>query len=126
MRMTQQQFAGELGVSLASIQNYERGSAPSVTAINKMKTLAARKGLADLAIELDHGTYEALFEPRDGILSRPKIQLPAHGGKDLRDTLHQRLDELLAAGDHDAVIAIDAVLQALTNGRRVKKQGGRS
>lgn len=110
----QTKFATALGLSLATIQNYERGVSPSESAIVKMQTLAASYGLVDEGFALDHKP----FVVRKVIEPGHHVRAPNPRGNDLSDNLHDLLDRIMNAGNSSDIAALEAVLQALSQKRK--------
>ncbi|HEY3823039.1 MAG TPA: hypothetical protein VGL82_00695 [Bryobacteraceae bacterium] len=108
LRMSQQAFASELEISVGSVRAYEAGARLSDGALEKLKSLAARKMLPDYAIALDGRQ----FEVRQVFAPGGKVRLPRNPGeRDLGDDLHRLLDEVLESGNVEAVNAVESVLQ---------------
>jgi transcriptional regulator with XRE-family HTH domain len=107
----QTKLATELGMSIASIQNYERGMTPSAEAIRKMQTLAAAHGLEKIGFDLAPRAHSVakVFTPADR--SRPRLP-KVSSGKDLGDSMHETLDLIIESGDADLVGFIESGLQA--------------
>jgi transcriptional regulator with XRE-family HTH domain len=104
----QTKFATELGMSIASIQNYERGMSPSEHAIVKMQNLAASNGLEELGFALVPGNHSitTVFMP-----GSPRPRLPkSPRGKHLGDSLHETLDAIIENADAETVAAVAVVL----------------
>jgi transcriptional regulator with XRE-family HTH domain len=124
--LTQQQLAQELEMSIASIQSYERGSRPSQSAVDKLKTMAARAGLADIAIELGDRTFgvSKLFGP-----GTKRVRVPSATGVDMGDALHDALDQVLAGNDSDLIQMVESVLlvavKVAEQGPLPKKKGAK-
>jgi transcriptional regulator with XRE-family HTH domain len=108
LSMSQTQFAVEAGLSIASIQNYERGSQPSDEAIHKMQTLAAEHGLEEIAFSLRAKPFsiQKVFAP-----GGKHVRVPNAHGSELGHVLHEKIDIILAKGDGETV----ALLEGLVN-----------
>ncbi|HEX4311922.1 MAG TPA: helix-turn-helix transcriptional regulator [Acidobacteriaceae bacterium] len=124
LRMSQQQLATELGLSVASIRAYEAGQKVSEGSLEKLKSLAARKMLPDFAIELDGREFKvrAVYEPGK------KVRMPrVPAGEDLGDVMHRMLDEVIESGQPEIIVAVESVLQvcriALTSNNSASKTG---
>lgn len=109
----QTRFATALELSLATVQNYERGVSPSESSLIKMQTLAASHGLIDEGFGLDHKP----FVVRKVIEPGHHVRAPNPRGNSLADSLHDQLDRIINAGNPTDIAAIEAVLQALTQDR---------
>ncbi len=116
--LSQEKFARELGISTASVRAYEGGQRLSEAALEKLKSLAARHMLPDIAIDLD----QRPFSPRKVFEPGSRVRLPANPAcGDLRDMLHAALDEILDSGSADAIAAVDALLQFARNTATAEK-----
>lgn len=107
LRMSQQEFAHELGMSIGSVRSYEAGTNLSEGALEKLKSLAARKMLPDFALALDSRDFAVreVFDPGK------RVRLPrVPAGQDLGDVLHQMMDEVLESGNVEAIVALESVL----------------
>src|SRR6185312_8016496 len=110
--MSQQKFANELEMSVASVRAYESGQRISHATLEKLKSLAGRHMLPDIALDLDDRPYAPtkVFGPGQ------KPRLPRNpASTDMGDVLHAALDEILAAGHSDAIAAVEAVFQLARN-----------
>jgi len=113
LKMSQQQFATELGISVGSVRAYERGVHVSDASLEAMKSLAVRQGLADLAMEMGRGRFTVgkVIAPQDAGKS---IRLrKASYGRDMGDELHAAVDAILATGSPEAIGAMEVVLRSL-------------
>jgi transcriptional regulator with XRE-family HTH domain len=113
LKMSQQQFATELGISVGSIRAYERGVQVSDASLEAMKSLAVRRGLADLAMEMGHGRFAVgkVIAPKDAGKSI-RLRKASHGN-DMGDDLHAAVDAILAAGSPEAIGAMEYLLRTL-------------
>ena len=116
--MNQTRFAMELDMSIASIQNYERGSRPSDDAVRRMQTLAAERGLDELGISLATRPTYAVQK----IYSQGKrVRVPNPHGADLGDALHDQLDVILKRGDPEVIAVLEGVLHLFSR----RPEGGK-
>ncbi|HEU5022708.1 MAG TPA: helix-turn-helix domain-containing protein [Bryobacteraceae bacterium] len=113
LKMSQQQFATELGISVGSVRAYERGVQVSDASLEAMKSLAVRQGLGDLALEMTRGRFAVgkLIAPQDAGKS-VRLRKSSHG-RDLGDDLHAALDAILETGSPEAIGAIEFLLRTL-------------
>lgn len=113
----QTRFATELDLSIASIQNYERGSHPSEAAILRMQNLAAKHGLDALGFALAPRPFAIkVVAPGD---KTPRLR-GSPAGTQLDHRLHENLDRIIATGDAEAIAAVEALLAVL-----VRAAGGK-
>jgi transcriptional regulator with XRE-family HTH domain len=126
LKMSQQQFATELGISVGSVRAYERGVHVSDASLEAMKSLAVSQGLADLAMEMGRGRFTVgkVIAPHDAGKS---IRLrKASMGRDMGDDLHAAVDAILEAGTPEAIGAMEYLLrtlrdQAETSGKKTRR-----
>jgi transcriptional regulator with XRE-family HTH domain len=113
LKMSQQQFATELGISVGSVRAYERGVHVSEASLEAMKSLAVRQGLADLAMEMSRGRFAVgkVIAPQDAGKSL-RLRKASHG-RDMGDDLHAALDSILETGSPEAIGAIEFLLRTL-------------
>jgi transcriptional regulator with XRE-family HTH domain len=115
LKMSQQQFATDLGISVGSVRAYERGVQVSDASLEAMKSLAVRQGLADLAMEMDMGrgrfAVGKVIAPQDAGKSI-RLRKTSHG-RDLGDDLHGALDAILETGSPEAIGAVEFLLRTL-------------
>lgn len=110
--MTQQQFAVAASLSMASVQNYEKGLEPSHNTLMRLVNLALEHGLAELAVELQGGEVAVVREfPPKG--SRPRLP-ETPGSISLQDELHRAVDLVLQSGDPEAVGALESLLAEIS------------
>jgi transcriptional regulator with XRE-family HTH domain len=113
LKMSQQQFATELGISVGSVRAYEHGVNVSDASLEAMKSLAVRHGLADLAIEMGRGRFAVgkVIAPQD---AGKAIRLrKASHGHDIGDDLHAAVDAILESGSPEAIGAMEFLLRTL-------------
>src|SRR3569833_834795 len=112
-KMSQQQFATELGNTVGSVRAYERGVQVSDASLEAMKSLAVRRGLADLAMELGQGRFAVgkVIAPKDAGKSI-RLRKASHGN-DMGDDLHAAVDAILEAGSPEAIGAMEFLLHTL-------------
>ncbi|HXE64700.1 MAG TPA: helix-turn-helix domain-containing protein [Bryobacteraceae bacterium] len=113
LKMSQQQFATELGISVGSVRAYERGVHVSDASLEAMKSLAVRQGLADLAMEMGRGRFAVgkVIAPQD---AGKAIRLrKASHGRDMGDDLHAAVDTILESGSPEAIGAMEFLLRTL-------------
>jgi transcriptional regulator with XRE-family HTH domain len=126
--MNQVEFAKAIGRSYASVQGYEAGKRVPREVVEKMKTLAVKRGWPELALELSSEEWQVrrLFHPGELIISQARQALSgaAEGSRidlseqqrksardpDVREAYHRMLDFILDSG-HD--VAIEAVMRNL-------------
>jgi len=115
LKMSQQQFATELGISVGSVRAYERGVHVSDASLEAMKNLAVRQGLADLAMEIGHGRFTVgkVIAPKDAGKSI-RLRKVSHG-RDMGDELHAAVDAILETGSPEAIGAMEVLLRALAD-----------
>lgn len=116
--MNQADFAREVGKSMQSLQNYERGAKPPAEVVGKLYEIATAHHRIDLALALG-GDWKVrrVFEPGERIISaRPEAS------KAPVENWHQMLDEILNSGQADAA---DAVKSSLTVSRELVRQRAR-
>jgi transcriptional regulator with XRE-family HTH domain len=121
LKMSQQQFATELGISVGSVRAYERGVNVSDASLEAMKTLAASHGFGDLAIEMARGKFAIgkVIAPQD---SGKGIRLrKASHGRDMGDDLHAAVDVILSSGSADAIGAMEFLLRTLRDQAEKKR-----
>lgn len=113
LKISQQQFATELGISVGSVRAYERGVNVSDASLEAMKTLAVARGFADLAMEMSRGkfTIGKVIAPQEG--GRNIRLRKASHGRDMSDELHAAVDHILENGSPDAIAAMDFLLRTL-------------
>jgi transcriptional regulator with XRE-family HTH domain len=111
LKMSQQQFATELGISVGSVRAYERGVHVSDASLEAMKTLAAARGFADLAMEMAGRKFAVgkLITPADKGKS-VRLRNASHGA-DMNDELHAAVDAILNSGSPDAIGALEYFLR---------------
>ena len=111
--MSQQQFATELGISVGSVRAYERGVQVSDASLEAMKSLAVRRGLADLAMDMGQGRFAIgkVIAPKDAGKSI-RLRKSSHGN-DMGDDLHAAVDAILEAGSPEAIGAMEFLLHTL-------------
>jgi transcriptional regulator with XRE-family HTH domain len=113
LKMSQQQFATDLGISVGSVRAYERGVHVSDASLEAMKNLAVRHGLADLAMEMGHGRFAVgkVIAPKDAGKSI-RLRKVSHG-RDMGDELHAAVDVILETGSPEAIGAMEFLLRTL-------------
>ncbi len=113
LKMSQQQFATDLGISVGSVRAYERGVHVSDASLEAMKSLAVRRDRADLAMEMGQGRFTVgkVITPRDATKSI-RLRKASHG-RDMGDDLHAALDAILETGSPEAIGALEFLLGAL-------------
>lgn len=106
----QPDFGKLIGRSHQSVQAYEtHGDIPNEV-IDRLKTIAAEKGFAHLALELssDDWRVRTLLHPPQDFATRQAGPIPAEPA---RQQWHAYLDALLDAGDPDLISAIQLLLR---------------
>jgi hypothetical protein len=95
------------------VRAYERGVQVSDASLEAMKSLAVRKGLADLAMEMGRGRFAVgkVIAPQDGGKSI-RLRRASHG-RDMGDDLHAAVDAILETGSPEAIGAMEFLLRAL-------------
>jgi transcriptional regulator with XRE-family HTH domain len=78
--LTQHEFANTLGISYASVQNYEAGKAPSARIYNELIGLALDSKLAEIVMELEQDPY---FLPAS---SGPSVPVPETASESKKPT----------------------------------------
>jgi transcriptional regulator with XRE-family HTH domain len=113
LKMSQQQFATELGISVGSVRAYERGVNVSDASLEAMKSLAVQHGVADLAIEMGRGRFTVgkVIAPHDAGKSI-RLRKASHG-RDMSDDLHAAVDIILETGSPEAIGAMEYLLRTL-------------
>lgn len=119
-----------IGRSWQSIQNYEAGKRVPAEVVEKLKTIAAQHGLADLAVELSSEQWQVrrVFHPGEAIISQPR-QKAARGAVERseeskeRQSAHQMVDEIYSLGSPELIAAMYQNLTILANYIRLA-QGG--
>jgi hypothetical protein len=111
--MNQVELGSIVGKAYQTVRNYETGigNVPD-DVIAKLKTLAAEKGLAHLALELSSDDWKIrslVHPPQDFSHHQAKILEPALDAR--RQSQHALLDALLDSSNPDAVLAIDHLLR---------------
>jgi transcriptional regulator with XRE-family HTH domain len=126
LKMSQQQFATELGISVGSVRAYERGVHVSDASLEAMKSLAVRQGHADLAMEMGRGRFAVgkVIAPQDAGKSI-RLRKAPHG-RDMGDELHAAVDAILETGSPEAIGAMEVLLrtlrdQAEVTGKKTKR-----
>ncbi len=102
-----------IGRSWQSVQNYEAGKRVPPEVIDKLKTLAAQRGLADVALELSSEEWQVrrVFQPGEKLISQAhprgaasrRSREPAHSSD--RFAAHELLDEVYDSGNAEAMAA---------------------
>jgi transcriptional regulator with XRE-family HTH domain len=119
--ISQQELAVIIGRSYQSVRNYERSlQAVPPEVVDRLKTLAAENGLADLALQLSSDDWQvaAVFHPGETLISQGQKQT------DDRKHWHALLDEILDSDAEDAVYAVKSNLFTFGNyvrGQRAKR-----
>jgi transcriptional regulator with XRE-family HTH domain len=129
---SQVQLAQAIGRSYASVQGYEAGKHVPGEVVERMKSIAVERGLADVAVELSSEEWQVrrVFQPgevlisqaREALRSKPvpeplpgpgqPVRQPASGSSGgLREHWHRLLDEILDSGDPDAISTIGRNLE---------------
>ncbi len=114
MGMNQHQFADLVGRSYASIQGYEAGKKIPPEVVERMKTIAAERGFADVALVLSSDAWQVrtLIHPPQEFAQRQGKQIQYAAIQDAgRQAQHALLDALLDSGNPDAAAAIDHLLR---------------
>jgi transcriptional regulator with XRE-family HTH domain len=106
--MNQSDFAREIGRSIQSLQNYERGAPPRADVIDKLRRLAIAHGREDLAAAMGGFGVKSVFDPGETIISAPRSTAASKPPK--KDGWQQMLDEVLNSGQQDVVDAVNANL----------------
>lgn len=126
--LNQVDFARAIGRSYPSVQGYEAGKRVPREVVEKMQALAAKNGLADLAIELSSQEWQVrrVLVPGEVLISQEREKIRSLSAKksvdfrahkvenslplDDRQAYHQMLDRIL---DSQHKIAIAAVIENL-------------
>lgn len=110
--LNQHQFGDLIGRSYPSVQGYEAGKRVPPEIVERLKTIAAERGFADIAVSLtsddwkvDRVIYPSGHEVRTGPAARP-----SHNGPDDRDIWHGMLDLAWDARQPESIAAIKSVL----------------
>lgn len=119
LKMSQQQLAQELGISVGSVRRYEGGAALSENTLERLKNLAHNKGYAELALSQPAMGIQQVFEPTD---AGKKIRLRRGRGRDMSEELHEALDVILNGGSPDAIGTVDFMLRMVR--AAVESMGG--
>lgn len=126
MAWSQTTLASELGVSHGSVRAYEAGHRVPPYIIEKLKTIAAEHGFADIALRLSSDDWQVarVFQPGETIISQAKKNL-ARRKAEVEESVdyHALLDEVLAAGHADITRAVQSnliVFASLARARRPK------
>ncbi len=133
--LTQQEFAQATGLSYASIQGWESGKRVGRSSVERLKSFAAEKGFADIALQLSSDEWQVrrVLHPGETLISRPKpgaeelpeVTLPpASRTRGRNAQWHQLLDEVLDSGNSDAIIAVQNNLTVFARYVRQKMQPG--
>jgi len=107
LNLTQVQLAARLGVYPRSIANWERGTRPEIPNVDKLKSLAAETGNADLALVFSSDDWQVrrVFHPGEIIISQSS-QKSAANPRNSAVYYHQILDRVLASGNEKAIAAV--------------------
>jgi hypothetical protein len=123
--LNQVEFGRLVGRSFQSIRNYVTGkSRPERGVLERMKTLAADKGWAHIALALEEWAREGQYQRFQGGISMPALAVPTlplvTTGE--REAFHSLVDRLLNSGSTEAVGAVKALLLYYLGGERVSSQ----
>ena len=109
--LNQHQFADLVGRSYASIQGYESGKRVPPEVVERMKTVAAERGLADVALVLsgDQWQVRRVLHPGETLISRPVAADPhSYTAYNPRNKMwHDMLERILESGDEKAIKAVE-------------------
>jgi transcriptional regulator with XRE-family HTH domain len=112
LKMSQQQFATDLGISVGSVRAYERGVHVSDASLEAMKTLAASRGFGDLAMEMAGGKFTVGKVITPAAKGKSIRLRRASHGTDMSDELHAAVDAILNSGLPDAIGAMEYFLRS--------------
>ena len=122
-------LAQAIARSWQSVQNYEAGKRVPTEVVEKLKTIAAQHGLADIALELssDEWRVRRVFHPGETIISQTHKKTAAAPARTKapsgnRETAHRMLDEVYDSGSPDALTAIFLNLDVVTKYLRLIRQ----
>jgi transcriptional regulator with XRE-family HTH domain len=110
--LNQVAFGELIGRSFQSVRNYEAGLPLSAEIIEKLKTVAVKRGRPDLAMELSSTEWQVkrVLEPGETLISQGKKTLPP-GVRDFGTELHSVLDDILQSGNPVAIEATESTLR---------------
>ncbi|SRR5712692_3077252 len=100
-----------IGRSWQSVQNYEAGKRVPPEVIDKLKTLAAQRGFADVALELSSEEWQVrrVFHPGEKLISQAQPRGAASrrdpGAPADRSAAHELLDDVYDSGNLEAIAA---------------------
>jgi transcriptional regulator with XRE-family HTH domain len=112
LKISQQQLAAELSVSIGLIRAYESGTRVSEGSMAAMKTLAEKRGFSDLAAQMGgmDGAVSQVIDPLHPEEIRLRTTLY---GAEMSAELHAALDVILSKGRPDAIGSVDFLLRAI-------------
>ena len=133
---SQTHLAQAVGRSYQTIRNWEAGHRVPLESLEKMKSIAAEHGLADIAVELSSQEWQVrrVFHPAETIISQAKpavprktVDFPVEQAKhraavDEREKAHQLLDEICDSGDAGAISAVFQNLNAFARLARLMQK----
>lgn len=132
--MSQVKFGDAIGRSLGSVQQYERGVPFPDEVRERMMSLAAEHGLADLAIEISGKRWGVrhVLNPGEHLISESKrskgIDSHAKAGENtpsrsVPSDWHALLEEILTSGELDAITAVQHNLVVFGRYVRARRAG---
>lgn len=126
---TQVNFAKHLGISYSSVQGYEAGRRVPPDIVEKLKSLAAKYGLADIGLLLSSDAWQAVreFHPGEVIISQARAKRTPAATARLNPTdWHALLDQVFASGNPEAIAAVQSNLVVFANYVRDKRSQRKS
>jgi transcriptional regulator with XRE-family HTH domain len=131
--INQHQFADLVGRSYASIQGYESGKRVPPEVIERMKTIAAERGLADVALILSSEEWQVrhVLHPGETLIGARPVPVPAtNSAYNPRNARwHDMLEAILESGDEKAIKAVEpnlAIFYAWVTERHPQKPAKKS
>jgi len=110
--LNQSDFARLIGKSHQSVGNYEKGMLVPPETVQELKTLAAKYGYADIALELSSEDWQIRTVVHPFPKPAPPVVQPAPAILDAgRQAQHAMLDALLDSGNRDAIQAVNHLLK---------------
>lgn len=119
---SQNDLAREIGKSYASVQQYEQGKRVPPDVVEKLKTIAAKHGFADIALRLSSDDWQVtrVLHPGETLISQAKRNLQRRNPEESVDW-HALLEEVLSSGQDDAINAVQSNLVCFTRLVRTRR-----
>ena len=110
LSLNQHQFADLVGRSYTSIQGYESGKRVPAPVVDRLKTIAAERGVADIALVLSSDEWQVrrVVQPGETLIGAPRPATASIGTYHPRNKVwHDMLEAILESGDEKAIKAVE-------------------